>query len=62
MIKAMVTITKVLWICLTRPPKQDFVNELYARENAKWYKRHAGIGNGPSDVPDGKYLKRGTHL
>lgn len=60
--KALVLMVKVLVVAWRNPPDQEFVNELYLRENAKYFKRHAGIGNGPRDVPDGKYLKRDTRM
>jgi hypothetical protein len=58
--KLLVVMTKALLTALFHPPKQEFVNELYQREQAKYYKRHAGIGRGPADVPDGKYINRNT--
>lgn len=46
----MITIIRVLWIALFHQPSRQWKYELYQREQAKWYKRHAGIGNGPSDL------------
>jgi len=60
--KVLIVMCKALWIAITRPPSQEFYNELYRREQAKYYKRHAGIGNGPRDVPDGKYIRKNTRV
>lgn len=58
----MIRLIKVLLIGLRNKPDQQFVNELYVHEQAKHYQRHAGVGNGPRDLPDGKYLKHNTKM
>ncbi len=58
--KALVIMFKALFTAIRHKPDQRFVNELYLREQAKWFKRHAGIGRGPADVPDGKYINKNT--
>lgn len=60
--KILVMLIKMLWYCLFNPPDQEFQNELYRHEQAKHYQRHAGVGNGPRDLPDGKYLRHDTKI
>lgn len=55
----MLTLMKILWTALRNPPKQEFVNELYAHEQAKFYQRHAGIGDGGKSI-QGKYINSNT--
>lgn len=55
----MITLFKILWVTLRNKPDQQFVNELYLHEQARHYRRHAGIH---IDVPDGKYLSSTKHI
>lgn len=50
---------KVIWTAWRNPPNQDFVNELYLHEQAKFYQRHAGIGDGGKSI-QGKYINSNT--
>lgn len=50
---------KVVWTAWRNKPSQEFVNELYAHEQAKFYQRHAGIGDGGKSL-QGKYLNSST--
>jgi hypothetical protein len=54
--KSLLTMIKVLWIAIRNPPKQDFVNELYRREQAQMFKYRYGIGNGAKGLPPGRYF------
>lgn len=58
--KTIIGMIKILFITVKAKPDQRFINELYAHEQAKFYQRHAGIGNGPKDLPDGVFIKRST--
>ena len=53
----MITMIRVMLLALFKQPTRQFKYELYQREQAKWFKRHAGVGGGPRDL-DGrqKYL------
>jgi hypothetical protein len=57
MIKALLTMMKALWIALRHPPDQDFINELYVREQAQRYRYLYGVGPGAKDVPPGRYFR-----
>jgi hypothetical protein len=57
MIKGLLTMMKILLFVVRNPPKQDFVNELYLREQAQRYRYRYGIGAGAKGLPPGKYFK-----
>ena len=44
---------RAMFLAAFKQPTPKYKYELWQREQARWYKRHAGIGNGPSDL-DGK--------
>ena len=57
MIKNLLIMVKGLWLVWKNPPKQEFVNELYLRQQAQMYKHRYGIGNGARGLPPGKYFR-----
>ena len=54
---------RVMLLALFKQPTRQYKYELWEREQAKWFKRHAGVGGGPSDLDSRqKYFGNGEKL
>jgi len=41
---------RAMWLAAFHQPTRQYKYELWQREQAKWYKRHASVGGGPRDL------------
>lgn len=45
-----ITMIRAMLLALFKQPNRQYKYELWQREQAKWYKRHASVGHGPRDL------------